>query len=50
MRDDIQIPPAEQQRYKKTLEELSALDIKPDSNLAIVPRSPVPVLPAPAEG
>jgi hypothetical protein len=50
MRDDIQIPPAEQQRYKKTLEELSALDIKPDSNLGLVPKSPVSALPATAEG
>ena len=37
MRNDIQIPEAEQQRYRKTLEELSMLDIKPDSKLALVP-------------
>ena len=50
MRDDIQIPTADQQRYKKTLEELSALDLKPDSNLGLVPASPVPVSPAPVKG
>ena len=50
MRDDIQIPTADQQRYKKTLEELSALDLKPDSKLGLVPASPVPVSPAPVKG
>ena len=33
MRNDIQIPATDQQRYRKTLEDLSMLDIKPDSKL-----------------
>ena len=40
MRDDIQIPAADQERYKKTLEELSLLDIKPESDLGYVPSHP----------
>ena len=37
MHSDVQIPDADQQRYKKTLEELSLIDIKPESSLGFVP-------------
>jgi len=50
MRDDIQIPAADQQQYKKTLEELSLLDIKPDTDLRYSSPSPVSGSPVPAEG
>jgi hypothetical protein len=36
MRADVQIPEADQQRFKQTLEELSKLDIKPGSDLGFV--------------
>ena len=50
MRDDIQIPEADQQRYRKTLEELSLLDIKPVSELGFVSANPVLNSPASVEG
>jgi len=37
MRNDIEIPTADQQRYKATLEELSVLDIAPKSDLRATP-------------
>ncbi len=50
MRDDIQIPAADQQRFKKTLEELSILEIRPEADLQVTAPSPVLGPPASMEG
>ena len=50
MRNDIQIPEADQQRYKKTLEELSLIDIKPVSVSRFDSAKPVLSPPASVEG
>jgi hypothetical protein len=50
MREDVRTSNADQQRYKKTLEELSLLDFKPSKSLRVSEPSTVQGSPVPAEG